>query len=60
MSDSTPLDIAMLLQRCGREVARDPLTGLYVLGGTVPPTYLTLAAYEAALKVLDLRQKAQR
>lgn len=60
MSDSTPLDIAMLLQRCGREVARDPQTGLYAVDGPVCPIYLTLAQYEAGLKVLDLRQKAPR
>jgi hypothetical protein len=52
------LDVAMLLDRCGREVHRDPNTGLYVIDGTVPPTEITLPQYEAGLRVLELRERA--
>ena len=55
---TNPLDIAMLLDRAGTEVHRDPATGLYVVEGTVPPTELTLPQYEAGLRVLALREKA--
>ena len=48
----------MLLDRCGREVHRDPATGLYVIDGTVPPTEITLPQYEAGLRVLELRERA--
>lgn len=60
MSEQTALDVAMLLDRCSDTVTRDPATGLYVVAGTVPPTLLTLAQYEAGLKVLALREKAER
>ncbi len=53
-----PLEVAQVLERSGRDVHRDPATGLYVLDGTVPPTELTLPQYEAGLRVLDLREKA--
>lgn len=56
---SDPLEIAqILLHSTSRDLPRDPLTGLYHADGTVPPTDLTLAQYEAGLRVLDLRERA--
>lgn len=52
-----PLEVAMLIDRSTSEVRRDPATGLYVLDGTVPPTFLTLADYERGLRILHLREK---
>jgi len=55
----TPLDVAQILEHSSsRDLPRDPATGLYVADGTEPPTELTLPMYEAALKVLDLRERA--
>lgn len=53
----TPLEAALAIQH-STEVVRDPTTGLYVVDGTVPPTEMTLATYEAGMRVLDLRKKA--
>jgi len=54
-----PLEVAKILEHSSsRNLPRDPLTGLYVADGTEPPTDLTLAQYEAGLKVLDLRERA--
>ena len=51
-----PLTYAMILDRCtSRDLPKDPTTGLYIADGTTPPTEFTLPQYEAALKVLDLR-----
>jgi hypothetical protein len=57
---STPLDIAELLDHAGTDVYRDPASGLYVVDGTVPPTLLTLAQYEAGMRILAIREKAHR
>lgn len=59
MSVLTPLDVAIILEHStSRDLPRDSETGLYIADGTEPPTVLTLPLYEAALKVLDLRQRA--
>lgn len=58
MTLETPFDIAVLLARSGTEVHRDPVTGLYVIDATVPPTEITLAQYESGMRVLALREKA--
>jgi hypothetical protein len=51
------LEVAMILHNCGRDVQRDPNTGLFVVDGTVPPTELTLPEYERGLRLLELREK---
>lgn len=62
----TPLDVAEMLDRVERDggnaraLRRDPRTGLYICEVTEPPTELTLPQYEAGLKVLDMRDRAQR
>ena len=55
----TPLEIAQAIT-ASSEVRRDPATGLYVLDGTVPPTELTLAQYESGMRIVTLREMAQR
>jgi hypothetical protein len=59
MDHLTPLDVAQILEHStSRNLPRDSKTGLYIADGTEPPTVLTLPLYEAALKVLDLRARA--
>lgn len=56
----TPLEIAeILLRSTSTRLPRD-LNGAWIADGTEPPTLLTTAMYESGLKVLDLREKAQR
>lgn len=51
----------MLIDRSGEAgVHRDPVSGLYVLDATVPPTEVTFRQYEAGLRVLQLRDQARQ
>lgn len=53
----SPLELAEILLRVGDTVRKDDEKKLFVIDGTVPPTECTLPEYEAALKILELREK---
>ncbi len=60
-SPTTPLEAAeIVLRSSSRDLPRDPATGLWIADGTEPPTELTTPLYDAALKVLELRDRAAR